>query len=91
MRTQDEVVGKAGLLKQKLLNRGRTMEQTISALAKSRAGLIRKINDERQETMERDLRNLTRKQEIDAIKYATLRWALGVTDDIDPENLELDT
>ena len=89
MREEKELMGKATVLKVKLMNRARRIEELVSHMAKSRAGLLKAINPERLETMEMELDNASGNQHRDALMYATLRYALGFTDDIEPDNLAL--
>ncbi len=90
MRDEKELRGIAVHLKVKLVNRAKRIEELVGAMAKSRAGLIRRINPERLETMDTELDHASYNQARDAIMYATLRYALGITDKIEPDKLDLE-
>ena len=86
---RDSVLNAAANHKHKLVKRSDTIDRLVSAIAKAKSG-IRRINVERLQTMEEELDFAAFKQHRDSLIYATLRWVLGVTAEIDPENLELD-
>mgnify|MGYP006897107423 CR=1 FL=1 len=52
---------------------------------------IEQMHPERLETLETEVHDAIVRQSRDGLMFATLRWALGITEDIDPDNLELDT
>ena len=87
---QKSIVGVAGNLKRKLVNRGNKIGELVSRIATARAGMGKRVNPERLNTIEEELEFAISKQSRDALVYATLRWVLGLTNDIDPEDLELD-
>ena len=89
MRTEEEVVAIAAQLKVKLLNRGKQIEEMMTRQSKSDAGLSRKLHPEVYDTITKDLNHLSHKQMSNSLIYATLRWVLGVTEDIDTDNLGL--
>ena len=90
MRTEEELICVAGQLKVRLIKRATNMEEMISRQSKSDAGLIKRLNPEVYNTITTDLNQLKELNIRDSVIYATLRWALGVTENIDYDNLELD-
>lgn len=90
MRDKKEVIGKAAELKLGLVSRGRQIMELSTLSSRARAGLASDIKPDRLETIEVQLNTLVAKQSRDSLYYATLRWALGITEDIDVNNLELD-
>ena len=89
MRTEEEFVAVAQQLKAKLLNRGQNLENMIVRKSKSDAGMIKRLHPEVYETLDRDIGQLLELNTRDTVMYATLRWALGITEEIDFDNLEL--
>ena len=87
---EDKIIGAAGNLNIKLSRRGSKIQQRIISIANSDAGLAKKLNPDRQETMQDEIDHLSKKQHDDVIIYATLRWVLGTTEEIDTDNLELE-
>jgi hypothetical protein len=90
MRNEKEVIGKAAELKIGLVSRGRQIMELSTLSARARAGLAPDIKPDRLETIEAQLGSLGFKQMRDSLCFATLRWALGITEDIDANKLELD-
>lgn len=90
MRSEEELIAVAQQLKAKLLKRNTNLSAMIERKAKSAAGLIRRLHPEVEETLDRDIDNLQEYNVRDSVIYATLRWALGITEDIDYGNLELE-
>jgi len=89
MRERKDVLSVATNLKVRLINRGRRIEEFIAHIAKSGAGMVKKIHPDRLETMRVELDSAMLNQSRDVQQYATLRWILGVTEEIEPDNLEL--
>jgi len=90
MREQSEVVGKATQVKVAMLNRVEQIKQLSSNVGLAKAGMAPDIKQDRLETMEVQLKSLALKQERDGMVLASLRWVLGITEDVDASNLELD-
>lgn len=90
MREKNEVIGKAALLVRKLQGRAQRIVQLGTALAQRDAGIFTDVGPDRADTMRRELVVLGQRQASEGIELATLRWVLGVTEDIDPDNLELE-
>jgi len=90
MRSKSEVVGKATQVKVAMLKRVQQIQQLSSNIGLAKAGMAPDIKQDRLETMEVQVKSLSLKQERDGMVLASLRWALGITDDVDATNLELD-
>lgn len=88
MREGIEILSAAAELKTKMVKRVQRLRM-ISANLADAAGKMVDVGVERLETMENEFKILEQRQELDAQRYATLRWALGVTEEIDSNNLEL--
>jgi len=89
MRDERELRARAAQLKVKLVNRANRIGELVGAMAQSKAGLIKPINEERMKTMERELDHASNNQARDALMYATLRYALGIKKDILADQLDL--
>ena len=89
MRAEEELIAVAQQLKAKLIRRSANLERMISRKAKSQAGMINRLNSEVYETLEHDIKHLNELNIRDTVIYATLRWALGITEDIDYDKLQL--
>lgn len=85
-----ELVAVTTQLKARLLTRGKTIENMITRMAKSEAGLGRRLNPEVLDTLQRDAEQLKVDNDRDSVIYATLRWVLGLAKEIDPNDLKLD-
>ena len=85
----DEVLTKAGHLKLAMVSRAKRIEQLAADIGKAHAGMV-KVHPERLQTMEMEFGNLASAQDRDGKYYATLRWVLECTEDIDPDNLQID-
>ena len=90
MRDDKEVVPVAQQLKVKIINRAAKMEEMVSRQAKSDAGMIRALHHEVYDTITRDLGVLKQSQQVDTCIYAALRWVLGITEEINLDDLGLD-
>jgi len=89
MRDQNEIVGVAADLKLKMrkrIDRLRILSQNLADVA---GKIAPEIGIERLESIENEFKTLEARQELDAQKYATLRWVLDLTGEIDPDYLEL--
>lgn len=89
MRNREEIITKASHLKMAMVSRAQRLESLATDIGKCHAGVM-KVHPERLQTMEAEFGNLSSSQELDGKYFATLRWVLSCTDDIDPENLQLD-
>lgn len=89
MRSEYEVKHKAANLKVKMIARGERIIGLHDHIHRSDAKTVRQLNPERRKTMQEEIEHLSQLQTSDAYVYATLRWLLGVTEDIDHTNLEL--
>lgn len=89
MRSEKEIIGKAANVKVAMRGRISRIEMLAANIGKAAAGLAPEIKEDRLETMKKELDVLSERQFVDAHLLATFRWALGITDDIDVTNLEL--
>ena len=90
MRERSEVVGKATQVKAAMLNRVEKIKQLSTNVGLAKAGMAPDIKQDRLDTMETEVKSLAIKQERDGMVLASLRWVLGITEDVDASSLELD-
>lgn len=90
MQSESEIIKAAGTYKHSLVRRAAKIRELASNIALAKAGLAPDIKPARLETMNTQLDRATGQQAYESCIYATLRWVLGVTPEIDHENLELD-
>lgn len=90
MRDRKEIVGEATTLKNALVKRLKRMLMHAENMAKYDGCAAPDIKDDRLTTMNTEYEILAKRQILEAQRYATLRWVLGITEEIDPSNLELD-
>lgn len=84
------IIARAAQLKFSLASRAKKIVELSQAIANSAAGFDRSMSEDRLRTAEMELNYLTGKQSNETQVYATLRWVLGITEDIDFKKLELD-
>lgn len=84
-----KVLTKATHLKSAMVSRAQRIEVLAAEIGKGHAGLL-DVSSDVLRTKEMEFGNLASAQERDGKYYATLRWVLECTDDIDPDNLQLD-
>ena len=89
LRSEDEVVNVASQMKAKLLRRAANIEEMVSRMARSDAGSIRRLHPEVYDTIKKDLEVLKDLNVRDSVIYATVRWVLGLSEDIDYNDLQL--
>ncbi len=90
MRDKSEIVGKAAQVKVAMLSRVSQISELLSITAKARAGMAPDVKEDRLETIAIQIENLSKKQLNDGMVLASLRWVLGLTEDVDASNLQLD-
>jgi hypothetical protein len=90
MRSYEEVAGRAAASKVSIVTKQKVMLEMLDHMAKSDAGMCRKINHERYETMQTQVESLRAAIEYEMPILASMRWVLELTDDVDLTNLELD-
>lgn len=90
MKDKDSILSEAARLKISLLKRAKHMLELGEILNKYDAGLADDIKVQRYETMQSEYANLKSRQDDERKAYATLRWALGITREIETNKLELD-
>lgn len=84
------VVNRAAEIKAKINSRVKSIIENSDLIVKAKTGLNRDVTPERLMTLENVNEFLVDKQNDDIIIFATLRWVLGITEDIDVKNLDLD-
>jgi len=90
VRSEEEVIGLAAQMKMKIIKRGGNIETNLNRIVRSESGLARKLHHEVKETLERDTKHLQSLQHDDSVILACLRWVLGIKNDIDWGDLDLD-
>lgn len=90
MRSDQEIIGRAALLKGAILSRRDNIMQKSEIIAKAMSGIAHDVKPDRLETLRVEVLSLSEKQERDSLMFATLRWVIGCTEDIEPHNLQLD-
>lgn len=90
MKDRDSILSEAARLKISLLSRAKRMLAMGEIINKYDAGLTDDIKIQRYETMLSEYANLKARQDDERKAYATLRWALGITPEIDTSRLELE-
>lgn len=89
-RSESEIIQQAAVYKSALVRRAAKICELVQTISLAQAGLAPDVKPARLETMISQLDSLSGKQSQDTFIYATLRWVLGVTQEIDLTNLELD-
>lgn len=89
-RSESEIIQQAAIYKSALVRRAAKIRELVQTIALAEAGLASDVKPARLETMRSQLDNLSGKQAYDSCIYAALRWVLGVKQDIDHTDLELD-
>jgi hypothetical protein len=74
----------------RLLNRGVKIRELAATIGLAKSGMAPDIKPQRLETIEQEFEVLTTRQLDEATVYATLRWVLDITEEIEPNNLGLD-
>jgi len=90
MLTEQKIIGKAALIKGAMQSRSVKIKSLSNLIGLKIAGMANDISKDRFETIQMEFNNAAERQRVDGIKLAVLRYVLGCTDDIDPDNLELD-
>jgi len=90
MRSREEVKKMAVFLKVSMIDRSQRIEQMSSTVGKKLSAVAGDVSDDRFKTMQIELKDAVSKQHAEGVMYATLRWALGIKDDIDASDLDLD-
>lgn len=91
MRSIEEIRGMAGAIKVKMLRRIPRINQCANTIGLAAAGMANDVKPDRLKTIKDELDNLAERQRSDGIAYAALRWALEITEDIEDDNLDLDS
>ena len=89
MRREQELIAAAKRLKTKLLKRADHIRQVALTVANYDAYLAQEISPEAIETARGTLVTLGTKQHQDCMELAVLRWALGITEEVDMTDLGL--
>ena len=87
---EDLILQRAGVLKLALSKRAVRIMGMHHTLGAYDMGQARDLKPGRVETVRASLERASNKQARDGLIYASLRWVLGASDDIDDENLDLD-
>jgi len=90
MRPTDDIMHVAVNLKLKLQKRSRKLLDLHTTLAHYDAGLAPHIKLDRIETMRVEVDKAAAKQAREGLIYATLRWVVGGSEEIDDDNLDLE-
>jgi len=86
---EGDILHAAANLKVKLTKRSDHMMEMGIQILEATAGK-RRMNEQVYQTMQGQLLYAQEKQKNEGHIYATLRWVLGASDDIDLDDLELD-
>lgn len=88
MREEKDIRILAAQLKVAMEGRAREILLHATVLANKDAGLA-DVGEDRANTMRDVLHKLRRRQHSDGMQLAVLRWVLGITEEVEPNNLEL--
>jgi hypothetical protein len=90
MKNRQELLSEAASLKLALVKRAQKLLLLNELTAKYDAGFAPDIKVQRYDTMREEYENLKQRQLEERHRYATIRWMLGITPDVDINNLELE-
>jgi hypothetical protein len=90
MRAEEELRAKAVNLNRSLVNRAKRLGEMHAELARYQSGLGGNVSEDRIETLKGQIDRADTRQARDGLTYATLRWVMGITEEIDDANLGIE-